>query len=224
VLTLAVPDRRFTFDVSRRESLIEEVLEASLEKRARPSAKQIIECASRCRPVDTAEAWRTDVRGEVDLFEERLPSAYALARSLQTDAERYTDTHCWVFTPRSFIDLLENLARLDLLPFSVEAVTPTAANDMEFFARLVAVSDRSGILASVASARAALADAPVPAEETDPSFRLLAASERARDAEARAAVAEQEAARLRERLLLLEQSTSWRATAPLRAISGALRR
>jgi SAM-dependent methyltransferase len=218
VLTLAIPDRRFTFDVSRRESLVEEVLEAHLERRTRPSPKQIIECASRCRPVDTAEAWRTDVRGQVDLFDERLPSAFALASRLQEDADRYTDTHCWVFTPASFVTLARALHHLGLFPFEMSSLTPTATGDMEFFARLTAVpaAERSRIATSIERAAETLAGSPVPPEET--------AGAALEAALARAAAAEREAEELRRRVEALEASASWRATAPLRALSGALRR
>jgi hypothetical protein len=110
-----------------------------------------------------------------------------------------------VFTPASFLDLIEEFAALDLFPFEMAGFYPTEYGVNEFQVRLVAATapDKAKLAAAIAEARRAVATAegsPAPDPLAEENRRLHAALEEMR------------------------RSTSWKATAPLRALKAALRR
>jgi hypothetical protein len=202
IASFSVPDKRYTFDYFRRTSSGSELVDAYVRKLRRPDARQIFDHFSAYRNFDNVS-----LRNGAP---ERVPPAYNI-RGVYEVCERaaangeYIDTHCWVFTPRSFVDAIDLGTRLFLLPFEIAALFPTADGAHDFYVSLrrlpetMSIEDRrEAFLAS----RAALA---LPAEEVD-----IAA------AEARAEAAERELAAIRN-------STSWRITAPLRRLAAALR-
>jgi SAM-dependent methyltransferase len=201
VLGLAIPDMRFTFDALRPASTLAQAVEAWLQGARQPSLRQVFEAAALGVSVEAAEAWAGRVtpasrRGEVL---QRLPSALALVRELKA-RPRYNDAHCWTFTPQSFLDLAEELAVLGLFPFRIAAFFPTDPGGGEFFARLQRPESEgaAGVAQSIAAAKASLASAESPP---------------ASEAEA-----------LRRSLDEIYASTSWRLTAPLRALKTRLGR
>ncbi len=194
-LGLAIPDRRFTFDVWRRESSLAEIVEAYLLRYRQPSVRQVFEAASLAAPVDAAAAWQSDPRAG-NAPPDKLAAAFALARNLVAEP-RYVDAHCWVFTPASFLDTAEALFRLGLFPFAIALFRPTEPGQLEFLVRLTAGAEPAEAAASFAEARRVLAAAPAPGE---------------------AGTLARENAALREALRVTRASTSWRITAPLRAV------
>jgi SAM-dependent methyltransferase len=215
VLGLAIPDRRFTFDALRRDTVLADVVEAYLLGAKQPSLRQIFDAASLGVAVDASSVWGGDFdpaerRDEVLA---RLKPALALAKSLKAEP-RYRDAHCWVFTPASFLDLLEELATLELLPFRIDALFPTEPGAMEFQVRLVRAPDPKdpAVARSIAAARAVL---PAPAEpEQGPDEALGAAV---------ASEAEKELAAARQELATIHASKSWRLTGAFRALRRTLR-
>ena len=213
-LGLAVPDRRFTFDLWRRESTLAEAVEAYLLRSRRPSARQVFDVASLAVTVDTAAAWRTDLRqsGLPEAVLAHLPAAFALAESL-ISSPRYIDAHCWVFTPATFLDMAEGLLHLDLFPFSISKFFPTEPGELEFQVRLTALAgnQQDVAAASIAAARQTLACAAPwpPAQPADqPDLSRM----------------QSENAELRRAIESILRSTSWRVTAPLRAVARKLGR
>jgi SAM-dependent methyltransferase len=226
VLGLAIPDKRFTFDALRHNSVLAEAVEAWLAGCRRPSPRQIFDAASLGVAVDAAQVWAGDFEPAArrDEVMGRLKPALGLARSVAESSE-YRDAHCWVFTPESFLDLADELAVLELLPFRIEDFFPTDAGAAEFHARLVKTApDAAEVRASIAAAREALAAAappgpgpapPEPAPPAPPPVEILAAETVAADTA--------ELDRLRRALDEITASTSWKLTAPLRALRRTLR-
>jgi SAM-dependent methyltransferase len=250
IASFVVPDRRFTFDILRRTSAAAELVDAYLGRLRRPSPRQIFDHfhlhrdiasepirAGRVRPADLPPLHR--VTELMDICRHAL------------EAPQYIDAHCWVFTPRTFIAALDFANEAGLLPFEVAGIFPTAPGTDEFFASLRRLPDgdgqdhRAAFLASVqrfdlppepdeatiradaaiaraeaADARAAAADARADAANA----RAEAADARADAAESRARseVAKAEAAE--RRVQAIQDSTSWRMTAPLRKLATAWRR
>lgn len=163
LLGLAVPDRRFTFDLLRPESTLGEMVEAHLMGYRRPSIRQVFDSHAGTRPVDLHEAWREDLTRRLGPVTAKRAKAMALVRELQ--AGRYVDSHCWVFTPKSFLDLLDGMLELGWLGFAVESFHPTEVDGIEFHARLVAEDDAAVIGASLERAWEALAAAVVAPED-----------------------------------------------------------
>jgi SAM-dependent methyltransferase len=163
LLGLAIPDRRFTFDLLRPESTLGEMVEAHLLGYRRPSIRQVFDSYERTRPVDLAQAWTTDLTRTLAPVAAKRLSAFDLVRDLQDG--RYVDSHCWVFTPASFLDQLDAMLALGWLDYRIEHFHPTEAGDLEFHVRLVAVEGGEGIEGSLAEAREALAAAAAAPED-----------------------------------------------------------
>ncbi len=154
VLSLIVPDKRYTFDRLRRTTDITEVVDAWLARRRKPSVQQVFDHYLRHTRVDVQRAWAgqlDDARLEL-VHDERL----SLAVCREAAAGRYVDAHCWVFTPHSFFELLRYLAQLDLLPFRVARYHPPVQGEIDFFVTLERLAEglsaeerRTQVLASL---------------------------------------------------------------------------
>ncbi len=138
-LCLAIPDRRYSFDYSRRSSGLGDVIEAFVRKSRRPTPGQVFDALSKAARVEVAQAWE----GRVDssTFEPLMTKRAALEQSFQAVEEGvYRDVHCWVFTPSSLLGILADLVDLDLLPFRCARFFPTEPYQLEFFLTLEKLS------------------------------------------------------------------------------------
>jgi SAM-dependent methyltransferase len=204
-LGLVIPDRRYTFDACRNESGIAEVVAAHVERRRRPSAQQIFDVAALSAGAMHDQDWR--VRDFVLPAQvlAALPELYRWIWSVAGPEAGYTDAHCWVFTPASFLGLAEALTAIGCFAYAIEAFDPTPVNGMEFLARLRALDPTDPDAAevarqSIATAREAL---PVPRPPALPDDTRLIKLLRETD-------------RLRTQMTALRGSLAWRLLAPLR--------
>jgi SAM-dependent methyltransferase len=211
VLGLAVPDKRFTFDALRKTSVLAEAVEAWLAGLRQPSPRQIFDAASLGVAVDAADVWGAAFQPAArrDEVLSRLRPALDQVRRLAAEPQ-YTDAHCWVFTPESFLDLAEEFSVLALFPFRIDAFYPTEQGAAEFHVRLVrAAPDAPEIRDAIAAARGTLGAAqaaPAPTARPDHDAALAAQVER-----------------LSAALDEIRTSRSWKLTAPLRALRRGLR-
>lgn len=187
-----VPDRRYTFDVSRRASSESQFLDAYVRGLRRPTPGQVFDCF-----------YHQELLGQPPATEaERTQAArHLLEVCRRVQAGEYVDAHCWVFTPRTLLAGLELASLLLLLPFEIVALQPPERGGIDFLlvlrrlpADLPVEAQREAFLASCA--RLSL---PEESEAPAADARTLA--------EAQAAIA---------RTAAIEASTSWRVTAPLR--------
>lgn len=130
-IRLYVPDKRYTFDYLRRLTEFADVLDAHLRRARRPLTLYVIDHCLNTRKVDVAAAWR----GEID--KDKLEPYHTYEEALNDATEvlatqRYRDVHCWVFTPRSFADLILEMIRHDLLEIECSAFGDTMYNTLEF--------------------------------------------------------------------------------------------
>lgn len=138
VFNLAVPDRRYTFDVARHESTIGELVEADFLNYTAPSVRQMFDSCALMVAIDPGAIWSDPVDLEKlppFMGDIALPLALAQAKAIMTEG-RYYDSHCWVFTPKSLAALLHGATVLGLFPFMVEDILPTYPGQFEFFVRL----------------------------------------------------------------------------------------
>ncbi len=213
-VALVIPDKRFTFDYLRAPSRLNELLDAYLCAYRRPMPWQLLDYHIHSAEVDCAAAWR----GEIEPARLRRYSYIAggLEVSRRALAGEYFDAHCWVFTPRSFLELLAELVNLDLLTFRCQAFFDTEPGTLEF--RLVLERRNADLTLDKDEARASFLGhalragheppCPTPPSTASPDTEALAR---------RLAAAEAELAAIRA-------SRSWRALAPLRTIRRALSR
>jgi hypothetical protein len=209
-LGLGIPDKRFTFDRFRPDSVIAEAVEAYLLHYERPSLRQIFDSAWQAIEMSVSQGWKGEIpaSGQRPVRLSRLKPALDLIRGVQ-ESGRYNDAHCWVFTPASFLDLIEEIACLDLLPYVLQRFVPTEPGGYEFFAvfRRAEAGQFEAIRQSITAARQVLA-----ASQAEQDFA------HAHEPAALRALRTENAA-LRDALATMRTSTSWRLTAPLRRLA-----
>ena len=144
-LSLAVPDKRFTFDCTRQTTEFAAVAEVWQQRRLRPSLRQCLDHVMEARA-------GIDQRRILDLWAgtlqpDQLPLAHLdFVESLNEEAlvsyfkriesGEYFDVHCSVFTPESFLLLLRKCGAAELIDFKVTAMTETRYGEAEFFCAL----------------------------------------------------------------------------------------
>jgi SAM-dependent methyltransferase len=133
-LVLVIPDKRFTFDVMRREASLEEVVAAHTEERKRPGLRCIMDHFANVVDASAWHLWE-------DYSQVRTLPFYHSADFLSLAAThyeegRYIDVHSWVFTPWSFIELLGQLESKFHIGFDLEYSLTTQSHDLEFYVQL----------------------------------------------------------------------------------------
>jgi SAM-dependent methyltransferase len=133
-LVLAVPDRRYCFDVRRPPTTVGEMLLAHHHHDLRPSVRAVFDHFTTAVAITSSEAWR-HVVPENEKPIHGLAYARGQVEKSVRDGE-YVDCHVWLFTPSSFVEQLSVLAEMDLLDFVVDSIEPTAVDDLEFYVTL----------------------------------------------------------------------------------------
>ncbi|MES2713128.1 MAG: methyltransferase domain-containing protein [Pseudomonadota bacterium] len=140
VLSMAIPDCRYSFDALRPPSTAGAMIEAFLEARERPSPRQEFEhftMLAECRREDGVVQNHFFDAGANAMPSFVTPVSPQLARwrgRLGGAVEEYRDVHCWLLTPAVFQAIIAELRALDLCALEVEEVT--ANNGIEFYVHL----------------------------------------------------------------------------------------
>ncbi|MFM0178362.1 class I SAM-dependent methyltransferase [Paraburkholderia aspalathi] len=218
-LRLAVPDKRFTFDLIRRETELCDVLSAHIAHARIPQPICILDHLLNVCRVDAKLAWDEPLDASSVERHHRLVDAIPPARDAFQNGT-YHDVHCWTFTPHSFAKLFEDLARVGLLHFSCESFFDTERYEIEFFVILKASDDQEHVARSWANMKNAV-EAFVP-REVAPNGEHVA--DALTSAELRNATLSRELEVAHLMIRDLKESTSWRLTEPIRSLVSALRR
>ena len=141
VLSMAIPDHRFCFDILRPASTAGEMIEAYLEARERPSARQEFESATLFASErregeethDFSSLASPDSAGLV-VPPEIAPALARWQARLAGTASDYVDAHCWMLDPERLAAILDDLRRLGLCALETVEITPTWA--LEFYVHL----------------------------------------------------------------------------------------
>jgi hypothetical protein len=166
-LRLAIPDRRYTFDFMRHDSAVSEAVTAHVLKLRAPSPGQLIDSALNHHVVDCRELWAGAAARQPRYSRAaRLQHAVGCARQI-IEQGVYIDVHCWVFTPVSFCELMEQLAALGYLRFACERLFDTERDTDEFVVTLRASASPEQCVESWRSQAEAL-QPPAPAPATRP--------------------------------------------------------
>jgi hypothetical protein len=118
LLNLAVPDKTRTFDRHREVTGLAAFIAAHVEGRTRPTPAQVFDHIA-----------YVDPSGDIH-------NALAVVRDVEANG-KYCDVHCQVFTPKSFLVVMAQLAALDLIPFSLRRFYDTRDGANEFICSLV---------------------------------------------------------------------------------------
>lgn len=138
VLSLVIPDRRFTFDIQRSLTEPSEVIGAYLDKTKKFTSASLYDFAvNYAKDIDTASAW-----SDPEYYIKNPPKnrwtkqeAWDMCQdNLKPDV--YVDSHCYVFEPESFLKILLELTELGLLQFELAYFLETQENELEFYVSL----------------------------------------------------------------------------------------
>lgn len=184
VIGLAVPDKRYTFDILQQVSTTGQVLQAHHLRQVRHSPSAVYDFMANFAHLDNMPSWSSGDSGSVTLMNESVTPAKALFDDATLPGSRYHDVHGWIFTPSSFRLIMHDLAALGLTQVRERRLVQPGV--MEFFVVMNVGGDDNGlsridiqkaliheqvvsglqILAaedqSMASARVALSDPSIP--------------------------------------------------------------
>jgi SAM-dependent methyltransferase len=195
VLSLVIPDKRFTFDIQRNETTASEIVGRYIDGVTKHSSSTIYDFYSNyVDNVDTAKAW------DDPEFYKRAKSRWSAEEAYElceTSAHKkgYVDCHCSVFTPQSFVAILRELIQQGLFDYKVGHFVKTQPYELEFYVSLIKLPSKSK------DKKAQLASLP----------KIRASATKGLENEQA-----EEIARLKQELAAITQSTSWRVTAPIR--------
>lgn len=131
VLTLALPDRRYTFDHYRPASGLREFVDAHVQGRTLSSPGAAAEHFLYLSRLDGRDVWSAGTPGRPEFV---VPLETAKVRMERALAGTYVDVHAWVFGPHSFRLAIEDLHALGLLSLRETRFHDTEG--CEFFVQL----------------------------------------------------------------------------------------
>lgn len=134
ILSLAIPDKRYTFDCLRELTTPGMLIEANLRQYRRPCPQAVFDHVSHFTSVTAEEAWK-GLNIKTMQPTHSLNDAYRLAKDCFLN-DHYHDVHVNIFTPLSFLNLLEKLSHLGLIDYIVKDFHDTTLNTFEFFVSL----------------------------------------------------------------------------------------
>lgn len=168
-LVLAIPDRRYTFDVLRPATTVGQILQAHHQHDRTPSVRAVYDHFRSVVSAAAGDLWHGRVATEDDRMYD-LDETLTQLR-VARDEGKYVDAHVWLFTPSSFLEQLAELGRLGLIDFWVDEIVPTPALELEFYACLRRIprdaraGDRTALLAR---SPLTVADIRLPEPEPEP--------------------------------------------------------
>jgi hypothetical protein len=127
ILFLVIPDKRYTFDIHRRESTFTDALVAQRSALKHPSFAQVFDHHYYSAPGVIAH----DVWSGKPLPGPNLNFAGSLMLAEKAE-HAYEDAHCWVLTPDSFLGLMRSLTISHMTNFQLVDLRPTAPGMLDF--------------------------------------------------------------------------------------------
>lgn len=129
-LFLSIPDKRYTFDIARRNTNFIDLLRNYEEEIKKPHVYQILEHFYFHKTVSAADAWTG--KHKEKLSQMRYSTEEALRVARHHAGATYADVHCHVFTSDSFLDVIRPLIDLGKVPFHLVSSGETAKMTNEF--------------------------------------------------------------------------------------------
>jgi SAM-dependent methyltransferase len=133
LLALVVPDKRYTFDIFRRETETWMLDEAYQEGRSRPSLRQVVEHFTNVVAANAGALWK-DRASQAEF----RPSTSIEAIEGLFKAHRrgdYIDVHCWIVTPERFRALMQHVMGTYGVPLREHHFEETISGQLEFYAQ-----------------------------------------------------------------------------------------
>ncbi|MBD8524890.1 class I SAM-dependent methyltransferase [Pseudomarimonas arenosa] len=130
VVFLSIPDRRYTFDIVRRDTNFVDLLRAHLLKQKSPDIFNIIDHFWHHKSVGVADV--ESGRHFEAIAQRRFTPGQVLELADRLSKRDYADVHCHVFTCDSCRELLQLLREFRFLAFNDIEVHPTKSRTNEF--------------------------------------------------------------------------------------------
>jgi SAM-dependent methyltransferase len=195
ILSLVIPDKRYTFDITREDSTPADILGAYVDRHARAPSAVMYDYALEYRKAVIASDVAADPLADYSKNKRRYTEQEAWEMTLKNAAgKEYVDCHCHVFTPYSFMEILKVLINRGLFQFEVAKFYDTTPGEIEFFVSLKKVKNTSP-----AQQLKTVPRLPKPVEVRELEIRIE---------------------QLEQKLHEVLTSTSWRVTRPLRTVAG----
>lgn len=162
-LVLAIPDKRYCFDVLRPPTTVGQMLQAHADRDRIPSVRAVFDHLRNAAQVTPGELWAGKEISEAERIHD-LP--YVLHQLALVEKDRqYIDSHVWVFTPAEFAAQMTELSRLGVSDFYMTRIEATEPNDVEFHAilrRIPRAATEAEIAELTRSAHIDVEDRPLP--------------------------------------------------------------
>lgn len=129
-LSMAIPDKRRTFDYVRAVSRTSDLLRCYFEKKTQPSAYDLYDGSKSLGNIPPLKATRV----QNPLWINSLDEEFRALTNRSNNNANYEDCHVTVYTPESFRAIMLELIRLDLIPFQIIEVAATP--NMEFYVHM----------------------------------------------------------------------------------------
>ncbi|MGD9971476.1 MAG: class I SAM-dependent methyltransferase [Desulfatirhabdiaceae bacterium] len=130
-LFLSVPDKRYTFDIVRRNTTFVDMLRNYNNSVKKPDFYHILEHFYYHKSVTAQDVWNNKHLDKVKQYRFDPETAVAVAEKHAKDD--YADVHCHVFTSDSFKELMDILIRLKRIDFQVIEITEPEKMQNEFY-------------------------------------------------------------------------------------------
>ena len=131
-LVLAIPDKRYTFDLIRPVSSLSSILDCGARKLAAPTVGQIFDHLYLHRKVSAAAIWDGQ---EVEISPPRVSLQKALSTAVAQSAS-YNPVHCHVFTAESFEQIFHELEDAGLVSWTLKSLEAPLPGSNEFLVAL----------------------------------------------------------------------------------------
>ena len=133
-LSLAVPDRRYTFDFARKETDIVDLIDCHREQLESPSFKQILKHLYFKKDIVSKNVWDGD-----DITPALEKKRFSLGDAIKRAEGMYGSfhsLHCHVFTVDSFTEIINELYEAKIIPWKIEKIVDVEYYGNEFLALL----------------------------------------------------------------------------------------
>lgn len=135
VLSLAIPNARYSFDIKRRRTELSDILAAHVEQRRKPTLAQVADHFGNVCKINPRDVWNGTTTPE------NAPRIYTPERTLAVlrsvaRSDAYKNCHCWIFDEDRLEALIRGAVDLGLLKVEIVEIVRTTTNQQEFFCAL----------------------------------------------------------------------------------------
>jgi 2-polyprenyl-3-methyl-5-hydroxy-6-metoxy-1,4-benzoquinol methylase len=117
-LYLAIPDKRYTFDIARPVTSLSHFLNDYAQNIKTANFDHIFEHIYMKRNITAADVWNNRVADKINVKRFSAQEAYRTALR-EMEPGKYPDVHCHVFTGQDFLSIVNTLIEMNLISYTV---------------------------------------------------------------------------------------------------------